>query len=251
MGQALWGIKSGDEAKPNWLTDDEKENTFASNSGWVLRHASGIEETLVAIADLKSRLGAASITEVKFGTGTYTAAGTKTVRVTFNEKVTVTGSPTLVVTGKGGVASVAVDVAGTGYTTAPTVAFSGGGGTGATATATVVAGEVTAITVTNAGTGYTSAPTVTLTGVGADATAIATINSAGAVTATYSSTTGQGNVAVFSFTVPVAGNVLTIGAQSISLAGGTIVETDVTPTVNAALAISASIATAAGTKTTV
>ena len=32
MGQALWGIKAGDEAKPNWLTDDEKENTFASNA---------------------------------------------------------------------------------------------------------------------------------------------------------------------------------------------------------------------------
>ena len=24
MGQALWGIKAGDEAKPNWLTDEQK-----------------------------------------------------------------------------------------------------------------------------------------------------------------------------------------------------------------------------------
>jgi hypothetical protein len=175
MGQKLWGIKAGNEVKPSWLNDKQKENTFATNSGWTLRHGSGIEETLVAIANLKTKLGAASITEVKFGTGTYTAGTAKTIRVTYNEKVTVTGSPTLVVTG----------------------------------------------------------------------------SVAGAITATYSSTAGQGNVLVFTFTVPAAANVLTVGAQSIALAGGTVVETSVTPTVNADLAISAAIASAAGTKTAV
>lgn len=99
MGTKLWGITAGSEAKPNWLTDEEKESTFATNGGWVLRHPSGIEETLVAIANLKTRLGAASVTEVKFATGTYTAGTTKSVRVTFNEKVTVTGTPTIAVTG--------------------------------------------------------------------------------------------------------------------------------------------------------
>lgn len=175
MGQKLWGIKSGNEDKPIWLTDAEKENTFATNGGWVLRHPSGIEETLVAVANLKTKLGAASITEVKFGTGTFTEATTKTVRVTYNEKVTVTGNPTLVVTGA----------------------------------------------------------------------------TAGAITATYSSTAGQGNVLVFSFTVPAVPDTLSIGAQSISLAGGTVTETGVSPTVNAELAISATIAAAAGTKTVV
>lgn len=175
MGQKLWGIKAGNEDKPSWLNDAQKENTFATNAGWVLRHNSGIEETLVAIANLKSKLGAASITEVKFGAGTYTAGTTKTIRVTYNEKVTVTGSPTLVVTGS------------------------------------VV----------------------------------------GAIAATYASTAGQGNVLVFSFTVPAAANVLTVGAQSIALNAGTIVETDVTPTVNADLVISAAAADAAGTKTAV
>ena len=175
MGQKLWGIKAGNEDKPSWLNDKQKENTFATNAGWVLRHNSGIEETLVAIANLKTKLGAASITEVKFGAGTYTAGTTKTVRVTYNEKVTVTGTPTLVVT-----ASVA-----------------------------------------------------------------------GAITASYTSTAGQGNVLVFTFTVPAAANVLSVGAQSITLAGGTITETGVTPTVNADVAISAAIAAAAGTKTAV
>ena len=64
---------------------------------------------------------------------------------------------------------------GSGYTTAPTVTFSGGGGTGATATATIgtsssvngtVTGAVTGITITNGGSGYTSTPTITITGGG-------------------------------------------------------------------------------------
>jgi FtsP/CotA-like multicopper oxidase with cupredoxin domain len=67
---------------------------------------------------------------------------------------------------------------GSGYATAPIVTISGGGGTGASATATVSGGVVTAITVTNVGSGYTSNPTVAIAspgGTGATATASATI----------------------------------------------------------------------------
>lgn len=71
-----------------------------------------------------------------------------------------------------GITGVTVTEGGSGYTTAA-VGFSGGGGSGATATATIVGGEITAITLTNAGHGYTSAPTVTITGDGEDATATA------------------------------------------------------------------------------
>ena len=63
---------------------------------------------------------------------------------------------------------------GAGYTSAPTVAFSGGGGTGAAAVVTIAGGAVTAIAITNHGSGYTSAPTVTLTGGGGNAAATAT-----------------------------------------------------------------------------
>lgn len=74
------------------------------------------------------------------------------------------------------VASVKVTTPGSGYTSEPTVAFTGGGGgTGSTAIATVTAGAVTAITVTNPGSGYKSDPGVTLTGGGGSgATATAT-----------------------------------------------------------------------------
>ena len=49
---------------------------------------------------------------------------------------------------------------GTGYTQTPLVTITGGGGTGATATARVVNGVVTSITVVNNGDGYTTTPTV-------------------------------------------------------------------------------------------
>lgn len=55
---------------------------------------------------------------------------------------------------------------GSGYTSAPTVSFSGGGGSGAAATATISGGAVTGATITNAGSGYTSPPTVSLSGGG-------------------------------------------------------------------------------------
>lgn len=66
----------------------------------------------------------------------------------------------------GGLGPGQITAGGTGYTTAPTVSFTGGGGTGATATTTIAAGAVASITITAPGTGYTSAPTVVLAGGG-------------------------------------------------------------------------------------
>ncbi|MSQ93475.1 MAG: hypothetical protein EXR98_02840, partial [Gemmataceae bacterium] len=63
-------------------------------------------------------------------------------------------------------ATVTVVTGGAGYTSAPTVTVSDGGGFGATAVATVAGGAVTGITFTNLGSGYTSAPTITLAGGG-------------------------------------------------------------------------------------
>jgi FtsP/CotA-like multicopper oxidase with cupredoxin domain len=105
-----------------------------------------------------------------------------------------TSAPTVGFTGGGGGGAVATatistgsvtDVmltnGGTGYTS-PVVTFTGGGGSGAAATAAVTSGVVTGIVVTSAGTGYTSAPTVTITDVtGTGATATATITPAGSV----------------------------------------------------------------------
>lgn len=71
--------------------------------------------------------------------------------------------------------SIIITNSGGGYTTAPNVSFTGGGGTGAAATATVANGVIVSITITNPGTGYSSTPNVAFTGgggSGAMATAI-------------------------------------------------------------------------------
>ncbi|WP_316812306.1 RagB/SusD family nutrient uptake outer membrane protein [Pedobacter heparinus] len=73
----------------------------------------------------------------------------------------------------GGVQRITVTNPGINYTSAPTVAITGGGGTGATAVAIVAAGSVTEIRITSAGANYTSNPTVTFTG-GGGTTAAAT-----------------------------------------------------------------------------
>lgn len=78
--------------------------------------------------------------------------------------------------GAGPVLSVTLNEEGLNYTSAPTVVLSGGGGTGATATAQVEDGVIVSLTLTAGGSGYTSAPTISFSGgEGSGATAIAQI----------------------------------------------------------------------------
>ena len=73
------------------------------------------------------------------------------------------------------VRSIQVGSGGSGYTSAPTVVFAGGGGNSAAATATINSdGEVNGVAVTNNGTAFTGVPTISFTGgagSGASATA--------------------------------------------------------------------------------
>ena len=64
------------------------------------------------------------------------------------------------------IGKIVVDIPGVGYTEPPVVSITGGGGSGAQATAVLGNGEVTAIKLTNAGSGYITTPTVTLIGGG-------------------------------------------------------------------------------------
>ena len=105
----LWGATDSDESKPKNLTTAEKKQVFANASGWVLEAGSALSgndntsatpEVLVAIGGLATSIGAADVTDVEWIT---TAADksegfTLSVRVRYNEAVTVTGSPTVAVT---------------------------------------------------------------------------------------------------------------------------------------------------------
>ena len=66
-----------------------------------------------------------------------------------------------------GVGSINITAGGSNYTTAPTVTFTGGGGTGAAGFATIDNnGAVTGVTITNPGSGYTTAPAIGFSGGG-------------------------------------------------------------------------------------
>lgn len=101
------------------------------------------------------------------GTG-FTGAPTVTIAP---PGTTATATATLGAAVPGPLSGITVNEAGSGYTAAPTITITGGGGTGAAATATVANGAVTGITLTAPGAGFTAAPTVTLTAPGVAATA--------------------------------------------------------------------------------
>lgn len=75
------------------------------------------------------------------------------------------------------IAGLVVSQGGTGYEASPQVLIVGGGGTGATATATVVSGVITNLTLTSPGSGYTTQPSVIINsaGGGTGAVAVATM----------------------------------------------------------------------------
>lgn len=121
----LWGTAhASDSNKPKFLPEDEnskytKGNAYATQAGWVMQagtassgndNTSATPEVLVAIGDLAGAssttgLRAPTITDMRFVIGTAAAtdltAGTSsqtiTVEITWDEGVTVAGSPTIAV----------------------------------------------------------------------------------------------------------------------------------------------------------
>ena len=82
------------------------------------------------------------------------------------------------------------------------VQFTGGGGTGAAATASIGAnGAVTSLTITDPGSGYMTAPAVSFGGAGTGAAATASVNTTGSVTG-ISVTNGGGGYTCLLYTSP-------------------------------------------------
>jgi hypothetical protein len=108
---------------------------------------------------------------------------------------------------------------GAGYTVAPRVSFSGGGGSGAVGIASIGNGVVGVITVTNGGSGYVTSPTVSFSGLSSvSASANAIINDAGQVTAIRIVNSGLG------YTVPPT---ITLSAPNIYVGFGTYIYNEV------------------------
>ncbi len=108
---------------------------------------------------------------------------------------------------------------GAGYTIAPKISFTGGGGSGAVGIASIGNGIVGVITVTNGGSGYITAPAVSFVGVSTvSAAATATINDSGQVTQIRITNSGLG------YTVAPT---ITIGAPNIYVGFGTYIFNEV------------------------
>jgi len=105
----LWGIT--DESKPKWLTDSQKKEVYANESGWVVEggstmtgngNANAQPEVLACIGDLADRLLTGTITEVELPTS-YSdgTGGAFDVIVRYNEAVDVNitgGTPSILIT---------------------------------------------------------------------------------------------------------------------------------------------------------
>jgi hypothetical protein len=126
----------------------------------------------------------------------------------------------------GALTGVTLHAAGSGYTTAPTVTFSGGGGTGAAALVTF--NPVNTVTLNAGGAGYSSAPTVTISGGGGfGATATAAIGGGGNVTGIILNSGGSGYTSAPTVTISGGGGAgatasatILNGIQSITLTSG-------------------------------
>ncbi|MXW02517.1 MAG: S8 family serine peptidase [Holophagales bacterium] len=180
------GDGSGAEATIEWST-----NAFGVAAVALTNPGSGYDSNsyVHATFDDPSSFGNRSGSMVRGATAAADVAissGGLSVTVT-NGGTGYTSAPTVTISGGGGsgaaaealmgggVTGVTVTNAGSGYTRGPLVSFTGGGGSGATATASVSA-HLAGLTLTDAGSGYTSAPTVAISGGGGSgATATATL----------------------------------------------------------------------------
>ncbi|MGN6370263.1 MAG: autotransporter-associated beta strand repeat-containing protein, partial [Phycisphaerae bacterium] len=213
-GNAILNADGGTVVTP-FLSKGSGTGTFNFNGG-----------TLKANADATAFMSGLTNAYVYSGGGTIDDGG-------FNITI---GQALLAPTGSG-VSNVGLTVSGTGFIDTPVITVTGGGGTGATAVASIDSnGNLTGITITNPGTGYTSAPTFNILGGGRGNTGSITGSAAlvanvgggltkqgtGTTTLTGASTyTGATNVTAGTLVVDVSGSIN--GSSGITVNGGKFV----------------------------
>jgi hypothetical protein len=105
------------------------------------------------------------------------------------------------------VQSVYITNSGYGYTVAPLVKFTGGGGSGAAGTAYIGDGVVGVVTITSGGSGYVFPPSITFSGISSvSAAATAIVSAAGTISAIYIVNTGLGYTSTPTITIGAAVN---------------------------------------------
>ena len=106
-----WGATDANESKPGYLTSVEKRSAYATTKGWVYPaagndNAAADPEVLVAIGGLSgaTKLNVADISSLNWAVSSFSrAAGGKiSAVVNYNEEVTVTGTPRVLLTNSRG-----------------------------------------------------------------------------------------------------------------------------------------------------
>ena len=177
---ALWGNQDSKTASgtvaiasSGVVTGTSTSFTTQAKIGNYIR-AGGVDHQIVTITSntvcqVESGINSGAIATV--GSGSSYTLSEKPAFVSASESATTSGvagdsnkvygvDTTEESAGGDNVTDVSIIQGGTGYVEVPAVAFSGGGGSGAAATATISGGVVTAITVTNTGSSYETVPTV-------------------------------------------------------------------------------------------
>jgi FtsP/CotA-like multicopper oxidase with cupredoxin domain len=153
-----------------------------------------------------------------------------------------TAVPTVLLSGGGGTGATAaatiasqgsivgfvVGAGGSGYTSAPTVTLSGGGGTGATARAIISSGAITRVDVITGGSGYTAPPNVILTGGGGTGAQIAATKGS-AFTITAAGTGYNAATTTVTLSAPPAGGTQATATASLGIGSVTLVSTGTYP----------------------
>ena len=247
VGAANWNVGdvTGSAAEDLTVSGQVTGGGAFNKNGTGTLRVTGNNNFTGALAINGGVLQAASNTALGFGGAignvavngtTVTGGGALDINgVTVNEAVTLNGgklinsNTTTTGTLASGIAGVRVTAAGSGYTSVPTLAFAGGGGSGATATAATSSNTLSSVTTTAAGSGYTSAPTVTVNGgAGTGATATAVISSL-TLTGTNNEIGGDGNLNINAIMTGAGGytktgaGTLTLGTSASTLAGDIVV----------------------------
>jgi FtsP/CotA-like multicopper oxidase with cupredoxin domain len=159
-------------------------------------------------------------------TATATVSGGQVTGVTLtNPGAGYTEVPGVTFVAGGSLTALSITNGGSGYSAAtpPVVTLTGGGGTGATAAATVnAAGVVSGLTITSAGSGYSTSPTVSIAPpavVAASGTAVLAGGSVSAVTISNGGLAVAGSVPTVSFSAAPAGSPAVITATEVSASG--------------------------------
>jgi hypothetical protein len=221
--------------------------TFLAGTAATATASLGSEPTAVAtLFDGKIQ----SIAVTSDGSKYYTSA--PTVAISGGNGAGAAATSTLTPASTGSLASVELNLAGSGYTSAPAVTFTGGGGTGATGTASIDgSGKVTGIAILNPGTGYSSPPTVSIAGGSLTAINVTNpgINYTSAPTVNFINGGGTGAAAtavvsggvVTGITITSAGTNYSTAPTITLTGGGAFVTATATATVNTGATATASI----------